>query len=215
MPLANGSTVDAQQAVVTLAEIPFVSLRSLLPARMQNEDMDFTTLVRAAASGLAEPRLVVDVKARQLLADGRLLTLAPWQFALMALLAWRRQRAMPPLPPPKLKTHNPEWAAEVLQQMRQALGNMNLPGAVEKALLGNDVNNSTVAPNWTRLRAELTKQLGQDRPIRYLSDGGATKHRQYHVPLPPQAIEFRAITKADCKLANSAPDQNPADTAAP
>lgn len=189
LPLRSGGWVDASQAELSLAQIPFVRLRDVLPPDMLQARASFTRAVQAAAQRLAPPRLVVNAAQRQIEADGKVLPLSPWQFALLALLAWRNLAGSPPLRAPLRDAHDADWAEEVLQQLRQALGEMLVPDTVED-LLRREASGANLSPHWSRLRRQLDLALGAGRATRYFDDGGTQRNKRYRVPLPPDAIQF-------------------------
>lgn len=181
---------DAATAQVSLAQIPFVRLRHVLPPDMLTGPAGFALAVQAAGQRLAPPRLVIDVPQQCIEADGLRIKLAPWQFALMALLAHRAGTGWPGLEAPRRDVHDDTWAAQVLPQLRQALGEFNVPESVEQQLQ-RDASGSALAPHWSRLRQHLRTHLGTGRIGLYFDDGGTQKNKRYRVPLEAGAIEWR------------------------
>lgn len=182
---------DAAAAQVSLAHIPFVRLRELLPAELRAGASSFAMSVAAAERRLAPPRMVVETHRPRIEADGVSLDLTPWQWALMAALAQRARSGAPPLAPPAQKDgHDAAWASAVLADLENALGRWNLPesvaGTLRLAACGN-----TVSPHWSRLRKRLNEALGRQRALLYFQDGGTPRHKRYCVPLAAHAIEIR------------------------
>lgn len=81
--------VDCRDAQVTLAEIPFVRLRSGMPGQLLLEGADFMTWVDRGAAAVRPARLMIDLAAKQLWAQGIELPLEPSDKAVLAWLAIR------------------------------------------------------------------------------------------------------------------------------
>lgn len=190
IPVQGGAQADAATATVSLAQIPFVRLRHVLPADMLQQRAGFAAAVQAAERRLGPPQLLIDVPARSIEADGVRLRLAPWPFALMALLAHRATTGRPPLVAPLRDAHDADWAAEVRHDLDLALGQMNVPDKVAEAL-DHEATGSKLAQHWSRLRKTLTETLGPGRAGCYFDDGGTQKHKRYRVPLAAGDIEWR------------------------
>jgi CRISPR-associated protein (TIGR02584 family) len=85
-PKGKGMTVDAKNAKVDLAQIPFVRLADGLPKRLLEEPVSFTETVAAANRGM---RLKIDVAQRKVFLQGEKLKLAPKEFW---VLLWHAQK---------------------------------------------------------------------------------------------------------------------------
>ncbi len=114
--------IDASMAVIELALIPYVRLRGLLPPGLLSAPSSFAAVIEAADTAQAAPRMRLDVASRELHADGQVIRLRPIEFALLAVLAQRARTGRPALPAPPRDAHDPEWANEVLRDLREAVG---------------------------------------------------------------------------------------------
>jgi CRISPR-associated protein (TIGR02584 family) len=87
--------LDAKDAEVTLADIPFVRLRNSLPSRFKNLEegqASFTEVVSAMQQAFEPPAVTVDFREKGLyLADGRFVALSG---ADLAFYAWLARRAL-------------------------------------------------------------------------------------------------------------------------
>lgn len=87
--------LDAKDAEVTLADIPFVRLRNSLPSRFKNLEegqASFTEVVAAMQQAFEPPAVTVDFREKGLyLADGRFIALSG---ADLAFYAWLVRRAL-------------------------------------------------------------------------------------------------------------------------
>ncbi|MEY2874537.1 MAG: hypothetical protein RLZZ373_1908 [Pseudomonadota bacterium] len=189
------SLADAATAVVSLAQIPFVRLRGVLPAAMLAERAGFQAVVQAADARLGPARLVVDVDRRCIEADGAPVKLAPWSFALMAVLAQRARMKQAPLTAPTKGLHDAEWAAEFLCDLSAVVGQAGVPDSVE-VQLSKDCTGDNFSQHRSRLVKALTQALGAGRVGLYFDDGGRHRDKRYRIPLDPDAIEIRRASPA-------------------
>jgi CRISPR-associated protein (TIGR02584 family) len=88
--------LDASDATVTLADIPFVRLRDGLQESLLREGTSFSEVVRQAQRNLAAPSLMLDAATCRVRCGETALRLTPISFA---WLAWFARRALEGLPP--------------------------------------------------------------------------------------------------------------------
>lgn len=84
---AAGRSLDTHEAVVTLAEIPFVRLRDTLPPRLLAERTSFSEAVRWSNLDEEPVRLEIDLRERTLRASGELVVLSPVLLAFYTMFA--------------------------------------------------------------------------------------------------------------------------------
>jgi CRISPR-associated protein (TIGR02584 family) len=185
----NGRLADCALARVTLADIPFVSLRSELPHALLAGRATFAATVAAARAGVAPPELVLDPATREIAAGGRLLRLPPAEFALLAVLAHRARKGSPPMRAPLKDVHDEEWAVRYLDDLSSACGSWHIPDSVER-LRKDGANNDYLSQRLSRLHRMLRESL--DVAARgYRIAGG--RGRGYWLDLRPEAIRFGPI----------------------
>lgn len=207
-PGPDSRPLDTRQAEVTLAEIPFVSLRHGLPEALLAGRASFRATVAAARVALGPARLVLDVKSSLVQAAGRTFRLPPAQFAMLAVFAYRAQTGLLPLRAPLKEAQDMEWAADYLKNLEATCGLLHLPDSVVEALEGG-VDESYFSQHLSRLRRRLRDELGL-AAAPYLVDGGDTRPRRYFLPLAREEIYFSDLNadEADAgKLAESANHQ--------
>lgn len=187
----NKKLADTANAVVTLAEIPFVSLRHGLPEALLAGQASFNSTVDAARATLGPADLALDPRTRQIRVAGRIVRLAPAQFALLAVLAWRCKCGAAALHAPPKGVKDREWAQAYLADLRNACGLMHMPDRVEDALAAG-ADDDYFLQHLSRLRKRLRSTLGAVAAP-YLIDSGRARKRAYRLALPPGAIHFVAL----------------------
>jgi hypothetical protein len=186
---------DTAQAHVTLAEIPFVSLRAELPRALLEGRAGFAATVAAARAAMTPPELVLDPATQCVRMAGKVFRLAPAEFALLAVLAHRARTDKPALPAPPKEVADRGWAQAYLADLRAACGEMYMPGGVEeKIAAGADGN--YLSQRLTRLNKALADQLDV-AAAGYRIDRGSARRHAYRLLLAPGAISFARI-ESDC-----------------
>lgn len=183
---------DTADARITLAEIPFVSLRHGLPKRLLDGRSSFADTVAAARASLGRAELVLCPRSRRIRAGGKLLRLAPAEFAVLAVMAQRARRGAPALRAPLKDAADAEWAAEYLADLRAACGVMDTPARVEETLADARSAFGHFQENLSRLKATLRAELDL-AAAPYQIDGG--RQRDYQLALPADAIRFEALAE--------------------
>lgn len=184
----DGREVDAAQAQLSLAEIPFVRLREGLPKALLEGDAGFADTVAAAEAARHPPRLVFDLARQSIEADGQSIELPLKQFALLLALGQRAREGLPPLRAPGKECHDAEWAAEVLASLRRAWGRASLPEKVQTSL-GIRADGMTISADLSKLRKRLAQALAPGRAERYLRS--TVRPTTHCVPLEPGAIHLQ------------------------
>lgn len=96
LALGDGSgTAATDDARLVLTDIPFVRLRSGLPRALLQGRASFMQTVTEAQESLAPARLILDVAARAMRCQQRIVRLPPVEFAFVLWLARRRLRGAP------------------------------------------------------------------------------------------------------------------------
>ena len=183
--------VDARDAQILLAEIPVVSLRHGLPRHLLSGTATFKATVDSARAALEFPDLVIDVRKRRVRAAGRVFGLPATVFAVLAVLAYRTHKGLPPLRAPKKDCIDREWSSEYLKNLRAACGEWHVPSGVEEALI-KGVDGAYFSPHLSRLRKLLEEELGPAARS-YRIDEGTGRHRRYKLAVPPDRIRFGNI----------------------
>jgi len=184
-------TVDARNAQVDLAEIPFVSLRHGLPEALLTGRASFRATVEAARAAIGPAALALDPATRKIQAANKTFTLPPAQFALLAMFAQRARVGAAALRAPLKDTVDVDWSRDYLADLTAACGSLYLPDSVEE-VLRNGVDGNYFSQHLSSLRATLKRQLGP-AAAPYLIDDGHTRPHRYRLALEPDAIRFNHI----------------------
>lgn len=180
---------DARDARVTLADIPFVSLRHGLPKALLEGRASYRDTVTAAQAGLTPPRLLIDLGTRTVQAAEQACTLPPAELALLTVFARRAQRGEPALAAPTKLVRDAEWAERYLDELRRITGMMGEITATERALR-DGMDGDYFSQRLSKLRRLMRDCLGH-RAAPYLIDDGGSRPRRYALALPPDAVIVR------------------------
>jgi CRISPR-associated protein (TIGR02584 family) len=186
----DGQLADTATAQVTLAEIPFVSLRHGLPSDLLAGKASFNDTVLAARLALAPPKLVLDLARQCIQAGDREVRLAPAELALMAVFARRLLQGDQPLAAPQKGSPDEAWADRYLREYRGITGTMADIDATERALR-TGMDGEYFSQHKSKLERRLKAALGPVAQVYRIHDGG-TRPRRYSLDLDPFAVSFRA-----------------------
>lgn len=178
-------TVDARNAEVDLASIPFVLLRDGLPERLRTGQTSFSRAVATANRGLQEPCLVLDVAQQRVWADDEEIALSKTEFPILLWLAERATRGER-----TTDWSQPEVAREFLSDVAARI--FNPDGADYQRLeesLGWRIAKSCepheyFQPHKTNINKAFAYALGKRPAERYVIGRG----KDNTFPLPPEQI---------------------------
>ncbi|MFB1487675.1 MULTISPECIES: CRISPR-associated ring nuclease Csm6 [unclassified Thiocapsa] len=185
-------TVDARNADVDLASIPFVQLRDGLPERLRTGQAGFTQVVAMANRGLRPPRLILNPDTYEAWADDEALDLGETEFLILLWLAERAQRG----------ESATDWScramAEEFQTVVRRVANP-MSGHLDriaKAFADHDYFPLKTAkyfePHKSRIKKTLEHTLGERPAERYAIARSRDRETAYYfLPLDPEQIEIR------------------------
>lgn len=194
----DGRLVDTAMAEVTLADIPFVSLRHGLPQALLAGHASFNETVQAARAALAPPLLELDLRQRRIRAAGIGVELPPAELALLAVFAQRALAGQPPLAAPAKGVPDPDWARLYLHAYRRIVGTVGEHDTTAFALR-HGMDGEYFSQRKSKLERRLKDALGPAATPYLISDGGC-RPRRYGLTLSPDAIRFAEdmALKEDC-----------------
>lgn len=191
---ADKQLVDARNARLSLAEIPFVSLRHGLPTALLDGSARFEETVSAARTALGPARLEIDLRTRTVCASGRSFQLPPVDLALLTLFARRALAAQPALPAPPKDAPDAEWAARYLAELRAISGPLGDRDTTEHSLR-NGMDGGYFSIRLSKLRSRLRRELGPAAAPYLIDDGGRMPHR-YRLALGADAVHIHETSQS-------------------
>jgi len=184
--------LDASKARVWLGDIPFVRLRHLLPEALRAGQGKFADAVSAANTALDQISLDIDIARSVVRINGTSLRLQPMQFTLLALLAWRQKKHLPPLQAPSKETDDPEWKRQALRDLQDVLGDMNIPDSVYQRLTDAKAMGDTFNEQLSKFKKVLRDSGAL--PFRELvvrtEEHARARQRSYQLALSADQIHF-------------------------
>lgn len=184
----DGQLADTAMAQVTLAEIPFVSLRHGLPQALLNGHASFNDTVAAARAALAPPHLTIDLPRQRVVAAGKEIRLPAAELALLAVFARHAQQGAAPLGAPPKGSPDLAWAKRYLQEYRAITGVATDVDNTERALK-HGMDGEYFSTRKSKLEKRLQTALGPAF-VPYGIHNGNTRPRKYQLALPASAIRF-------------------------
>ncbi|MBK7955058.1 MAG: TIGR02584 family CRISPR-associated protein [Candidatus Accumulibacter sp.] len=194
LELPGGRLADTASAQVTLAELPFVSLRHGLPEALLTGHASYNQTVEAARRALAPPELQLDLGSRRVRAAGQVFALPPAELALLSVFARRALRGEEALPAPPKELPDDEWRKRYLVELRWIDGLLGERDDTERALK-KGMDGSYFSTHLSKLKKILKRELGPAAAPYLISDGGS-RPRLYRLELSPSAVRYDAIEAA-------------------
>lgn len=184
----DGKLADTAMAEVTLAEIPFVSLRHGLPQALLSGHASFGQAVQAVQASLAPPELLIDLTGRCIRAGARTIELAPAELALLAVFARQLLNQAGALPAPSKGVPDLPWAKRFLKEYRAITGTLADTDATERALKSG-MDGEYFSIRKSKLERKLKAALGPAADA-YKIDSGNQRPGKYQITLVPEAVRF-------------------------
>lgn len=152
----EGAPLDASQARVWLAEIPFVRLRSGLPKSLLQGQRGFSETVALARKATEKAYLLISPATGHYQLNGVSGTLSP---VCMAIFVWAADRGVP-ISPLVEGEKSKSYADELLSLAEQT--NLLLHGKTENSLSKDGITKSFLETNISKLNKQLDIQLGPE-----------------------------------------------------
>ncbi len=184
---------DARDAVVELADIPFVQLRDGLPESLRTGQASFTRVVATANRGMKTPQLVLDITRTLVWADDQELKLSETEFLVLLWLAERAQREES-----ATEWSTREMAEEFIGVVKRVANPMS--GNAERIENGFQDNQYVAIriakyfePHKSRINKLFEHTLGKLPAARYQITRSRDKDRTYYfLPLAPNQITIKS-----------------------
>lgn len=184
-------TKDARDAVVDLADIPFVHLREGLPERLRTGQAVFSQVVATANRGLKPPRLVLEMATQRVLADDEEIELGQVEFLVLLWLAERAVRGES-----ATDWSSQEMAEEFLELVERVTDPMSgHADRIRQAFAAHEFSPLKTPkyfePHKSRYNTKVGKVLGNLSATRYMIARSRDKERAYFfLPLAPDQIDI-------------------------
>lgn len=179
-------TTCTREAVVTLAEIPFVSLRHGLPQALIDGRASYSQTVAAIRRALAPPSLRIDRVARRIWCGEHPVDLPPQLFAFYAWMALRRRRD------DEHGGHVNWWdagiAREFLDVYRSVVGEMAYDYEESVKVLRDGMPKEFFAEKKTRINKWLREELGAMATPYLIGSSGKRPKTRFGLSLQVQSI---------------------------
>jgi CRISPR-associated protein (TIGR02584 family) len=188
-PPPDSRPLDAHEAQVTLAPIPFVRLRDGLPRALLAGGASFSATVEAAQRSLGPPALTLDATQRTLHAGGLTVELPPGRLAFYAWLALRCKAGEPPVATPKEGVPEPAYAEGYLAVYRILIGDLGDDERTTQALR-HGMDKNYFERSKSAINKALEIALVQGAAPYLIQRSGRRPHWVHGLGLPPEAIEL-------------------------
>ena len=182
--------LDSRDAVVTLADIPFVRLRHGLPDPLLSGRTSFSATVATAQQSLGPARLEFDLIQRQISAGGVAVSLPPAELAFYLWLARRAWQGLPPVPCPPDGAPEAGYASDYLRDYRAIVGTLGDDDRVAQGL-GAGMDKNYFERRKSRVNRLLRESLGQAAPAYQIQGFGHRPRTGYGLGLGKGQILIR------------------------
>lgn len=180
----DGGLADTATAQVTLATIPYVSLRHGLPAALLSGKASFNDTVAAARTALAPPRLVLDHRRHRIMAGQQRIELTITETAFLALFIRALLHGELRLPAPNKWVADADWGQRYALEL-QRCGKLNHDP--QPALTGDEVSVLK-----TRLNQKLHRALGP-AATHYQIQSSRTRPAYYRLEVNAADVRFAEL----------------------
>lgn len=191
-----GRPLNSSEAVVDLADIPFVRLRDGLPEALLQGDARFSEAVSGVQGCMGTVQVRVDAAQRKVCVNQHCFTLKPADFAFYYWMLWRQSQGMEwihraggGLVSNGLDEHG--LAAEFLQCCAQVLGEFDPQYGKAEAALKDGMEKEYFQQRKSKTNSAINKKMGKFKAAPYLVQSEGRRNEQwYGINLPANAITF-------------------------
>lgn len=182
--------LDTRAAEVVLAEIPFVRLRHGLDDNLLKGQGSFSAAVQRAQQTLGPAKLIIDLKQKQLNAQGIDIRLKPAELAFYHWLLQNQLDEGPPITCPNDGVPEPLYGQAYLHHYRRIIGTMGNGERTENALR-EGMSKNFFEQRKARVNRQIKDAL-QGRAGPYLISAEGKRPRTYYrIELESMQIEYQ------------------------
>ncbi len=179
--------LDAREADVQLAEIPFVRLRHGLDDRLLKGSAAFSEVVAAAQQTLESSALEIDLDFKRIIAGEILVPLPPVQLAFLSWLARRAKNGRPEVDCPPDGAPNLDYAREYLDEYAHLKDETDSSTGHR---LGKGMDKTFFEQTKSKLRRNLRNALGPVGAKRYGVADSGSRPKRYRIGVPAAKIRW-------------------------
>lgn len=181
-------TLDARDAIVELADIPFVRLRHGQPIEILEGRAQFSQSVRAVQRAFAPSKLIIDLANRRLRTGDDEISLPPAQIAFLAWFARRKLQGLPPLLLDKRESES--YAHAFLREYDATIGALGNSDATSRRL-ADGLDRDMFSEMKSKLHRSLTTKLGRAVAMNYqIKNSQVQGKRRFYLDLDTSQIQF-------------------------
>lgn len=188
--------LDAAEAQLMLADIPFVSMRHGLPERLLEGESSYSEVVKAANAAIGPAELVIDQRGCRIQAAGKVFAMGKSTLALLSIFARRAMNGEGPLNAPTIGVPDEKWTAWYKRELRECVedfGDLSVQTLESLRLKkGRGIDGALFSMQLSRLQKALRKILGP-AALPYLIDDGRTRPRMFRLNLQRDSIRFAPL----------------------
>jgi CRISPR-associated protein (TIGR02584 family) len=197
--LRDNREVDAHEARVTLADIPFLRLRRYMPESLLSDAARFSTIVRAAQRALGPTELRIDYSRRRLIAGGITIKLAPIDLAFYGWLVRRNLAGLEPVRRPNRKDRpqeHDEYVRAFLAEYTRLGDEMDQRPDRTVRILGEEkgMTDAWFDERRSHINRKLKQSLAHAASAYLITDSGRQRGKCYWLALKPEQIHFDPVT---------------------
>jgi CRISPR-associated protein (TIGR02584 family) len=189
IPMRDEKQIDAQNAEVTLADIPFLRLRHSLPDNLLTGAARFSEIVQNAQQALGPPELRIDYAKLRLIAGGVAVRMPPADLAFYGWLARRALEGREPVRRPgKKDVPDDRYTEEFLAEYRRMSGD---PEVRERTLraMSRGMETTWFDDRLNSVHRRIREALNYAAAPYLIADSGR-RPKHYRLALRPQQIHF-------------------------
>jgi CRISPR-associated protein (TIGR02584 family) len=179
--------VSTEHAHVTLAEIPFISLRHGLPQALLDGKASYSQTVEAIQRTIGPPTILIDIAKKSMVLGGVKIELPPQIFAFYLLLC-RKRKSNPHSGHVNWRT--PGLAEDFLREYQLLVGAMAHDLEEARRVLVDGMDQDFFNEKKTRVKRWFNELLGARSSPYLIQQSGKRPHTTYGLTVNAQAIEI-------------------------
>lgn len=198
----NNRPLDTKDAKITLASIPFVSMRHGLTNKLTKENHTFHECVSMARLNLGEPELIIDLKNKLISCGGKIISLTPAIISFYSMLARRTMNKLDNLPSPHNEGYSIEHGEAFLNEYNNVkeeefnylkTDDFKFDKTAKGLILG--MNRSFFDQRKTEIKSSLKKELYTDDNVAmYAISSTGKRTKEYFINLKPSQISYSTLS---------------------